>query len=70
MRARGRRVFQAARAAGDASARGTFVAPTLIELDRLDELEREVFGPVLHVVRYRRASSARWSSRSTRPAMA
>src|SRR4029079_9821033 len=33
---------------------GTFVVPTLIELDRLDELEREVFGPVLHVVRYRR----------------
>ena len=33
---------------------GHFVVPTLIELDRLDELEREVFGPVLHVVRYRR----------------
>jgi RHH-type proline utilization regulon transcriptional repressor/proline dehydrogenase/delta 1-pyrroline-5-carboxylate dehydrogenase len=32
---------------------GTFVAPTLIELDRVDQLEREIFGPVLHVVRYR-----------------
>jgi RHH-type proline utilization regulon transcriptional repressor/proline dehydrogenase/delta 1-pyrroline-5-carboxylate dehydrogenase len=31
----------------------------LIELDRLDELEREVFGPVLHVVRYRRRDLAR-----------
>ena len=33
---------------------GTFVAPTIIELDDLAELTREVFGPVLHVVRYRR----------------
>ncbi len=33
---------------------GTFVAPTLIEIDDLAELEREVFGPVLHVLRYRR----------------
>jgi len=32
---------------------GTFVAPTLVELDRIDQLEREIFGPVLHVVRYR-----------------
>ena len=34
---------------------GTFVAPTLIEIEGLDDLEREVFGPVLHVLRYRRA---------------
>ncbi len=34
-------------------AMGTFVAPTLIELDRIDQLEREIFGPVVHVVRYR-----------------
>ena len=54
MRARGRSVFQDARSEPGATARGTFVVPTLIELDRLDELEREVFGPVLHVVRYRR----------------
>ena len=33
--------------------RGTFVAPAAFELPRLDILEREVFGPVLHVVRYR-----------------
>ena len=30
----------------------TFFAPTLIELKSMDELKREVFGPVLHVVRY------------------
>ena len=34
------------------TARGTFVAPTIIELDAIDQLEREIFGPVLHVVRY------------------
>lgn len=33
---------------------GTFVPPTLIEIAALDELEREVFGPVLHVLRFRR----------------
>jgi RHH-type proline utilization regulon transcriptional repressor/proline dehydrogenase/delta 1-pyrroline-5-carboxylate dehydrogenase len=33
---------------------GTFVAPTIIELASLKELQREVFGPVLHVIRYRR----------------
>ena len=33
---------------------GTWVAPTLIEIDSLDALEHEVFGPVLHVLRYRR----------------
>jgi RHH-type transcriptional regulator, proline utilization regulon repressor / proline dehydrogenase / delta 1-pyrroline-5-carboxylate dehydrogenase len=32
---------------------GTFVAPHIFELDRLDGLREEVFGPVLHVVRYR-----------------
>ncbi|MBT9371618.1 trifunctional transcriptional regulator/proline dehydrogenase/L-glutamate gamma-semialdehyde dehydrogenase [Rhizobium sp. CSW-27] len=34
---------------------GTFVAPTIIEIDSLQALQREVFGPVLHVIRYRRA---------------
>jgi len=33
---------------------GTFVAPTLIEIGSLSELKREVFGPVLHVLRYAR----------------
>ena len=30
----------------------TFVQPTLIELDKVSSLKREIFGPVLHVVRY------------------
>ena len=38
----------------DAAEKGTFVAPTIIELKRLSDLTREVFGPVLHVIRYRR----------------
>ena len=36
------------------SVNGTFVAPTLIEIADIAELKREVFGPVLHVVRFRR----------------
>ncbi len=39
---------------GSDTASGTFVPPTIIELDAIDQLEREVFGPVLHVVRYAR----------------
>ena len=31
-----------------------WVAPTIIEIDTLDILTQEVFGPVLHVLRYRR----------------
>jgi RHH-type proline utilization regulon transcriptional repressor/proline dehydrogenase/delta 1-pyrroline-5-carboxylate dehydrogenase len=33
---------------------GTFVSPTIIELERLSDLKGEVFGPVLHIVRFRR----------------
>ncbi len=38
---------------GPGTGRGWFVAPAAFELDRLGQLEREVFGPILHVVRYR-----------------
>jgi RHH-type proline utilization regulon transcriptional repressor/proline dehydrogenase/delta 1-pyrroline-5-carboxylate dehydrogenase len=34
---------------------GTYVQPTLIEIDRIAQLQREVFGPVLHIVRYARS---------------
>jgi RHH-type proline utilization regulon transcriptional repressor/proline dehydrogenase/delta 1-pyrroline-5-carboxylate dehydrogenase len=54
MRAKGHSVYQLE--LPQACRYGTFVPPTLIELDSLDELEREVFGPVLHVVRYRRSA--------------
>jgi RHH-type proline utilization regulon transcriptional repressor/proline dehydrogenase/delta 1-pyrroline-5-carboxylate dehydrogenase len=32
---------------------GYYVAPAIVELDRARELKEEVFGPVLHVVRWR-----------------
>ncbi|EOV9671992.1 trifunctional transcriptional regulator/proline dehydrogenase/L-glutamate gamma-semialdehyde dehydrogenase [Cronobacter turicensis] len=61
MRAKGRKVFQAARD-NSMDARewqaGTFVTPTLIELESFDEMKKEVFGPVLHVVRYNRNNLA------------
>jgi RHH-type proline utilization regulon transcriptional repressor/proline dehydrogenase/delta 1-pyrroline-5-carboxylate dehydrogenase len=34
-------------------AHGTYVGPAIIELDRARDLKEEVFGPVLHVVRWR-----------------
>ncbi len=34
-------------------ANGIYVAPTIIELDSARDLKEEVFGPVLHVVRWR-----------------
>jgi len=37
------------------TAQGTFVPPTVLEIGSLSELKQEVFGPVLHIVRYRRA---------------
>jgi len=36
-----------------AAAKGTFVAPTAIEIDDIGVLKKEVFGPVLHVIRYK-----------------
>ncbi len=54
MRAKGRRVHQPIHPASELARRGSFVAPTLIELDGLADLQREIFGPVLHFVRYKR----------------
>ncbi len=52
MSRRGHRVTQTP--LGEAAAHGTFVAPTLIEVSKIADVEREVFGPVLHVLRYKR----------------
>ncbi len=51
MRAAGAPVYQLPLPA--AAAKGTFFAPTLIEIRSLKQLSGEVFGPVLHVLRYR-----------------
>ena len=53
LRAEGRRVVQCGRDGGTL-AHGSFLRPTLIELDHPGQLQAEVFGPVLHVVRFAR----------------
>jgi RHH-type proline utilization regulon transcriptional repressor/proline dehydrogenase/delta 1-pyrroline-5-carboxylate dehydrogenase len=52
MAAQGRLVFRSDRL-DRVPASGTFVAPAIVALDRARDLAQEVFGPVLHVVRYR-----------------
>ena len=52
MEAAGQRVTRMAR--DDSAGQGHFVVPTLIEIDSVQRLQREVFGPVLHVLRYQR----------------
>jgi RHH-type proline utilization regulon transcriptional repressor/proline dehydrogenase/delta 1-pyrroline-5-carboxylate dehydrogenase len=52
MREAGHRVDQLSLDA--ACAHGHFVPPTIIEIAAVSELTKEVFGPVLHVLRYKR----------------
>ena len=52
MQGRGHKVTQTP--VGESAARGTFVPPTLIEVNKIADVEREVFGPALHVLRYQR----------------
>ena len=51
MKSVGRAVWQ--RELPAACAKGTFVAPTIIEIDSIADLTRENFGPVLHVARFK-----------------
>ena len=50
MAAEGRLIFESV--TGEQCAAGTYVAPAAYEIDRLSRLKEEVFGPVLHVLRY------------------
>lgn len=57
MRAKGFNIYQATSdndnlQKNGESLLGTFVTPTLIELNKVEDLDKEVFGPVLHVVRF------------------
>lgn len=52
MRAKGHRVHQIAGRCEYPRQNGTFVLPTVIEIGSISELQREVFGPVLHFVRF------------------
>jgi RHH-type proline utilization regulon transcriptional repressor/proline dehydrogenase/delta 1-pyrroline-5-carboxylate dehydrogenase len=48
--AKGRRLFQVP--LPDETARGIFVSPAAYRLEAFEELEREIFGPILHVCRF------------------
>jgi RHH-type proline utilization regulon transcriptional repressor/proline dehydrogenase/delta 1-pyrroline-5-carboxylate dehydrogenase len=52
MRSRGFAVE--ARPLPEGAEHGTFMAPTLIEIGKVADVEREIFGPVLHVLRFER----------------
>ncbi len=45
--------------AGEAPAEGTFVAPHVFEIPWVSDLREEVFGPILHVVRWRAGDARR-----------
>ena len=49
-----RRRGHAIHALNPPDANGFFVPPTIIEISRVADVEQEVFGPVLHVLRYQR----------------
>ena len=55
MQQRGSKVHRISANALNTLPTGTYVQPTLIEIDSIAQLEREVFGPVLHIVRYARS---------------
>ena len=54
MQAQGRSVWRPILDASLNNTRGSFVAPAVVELADIAELKGEVFGPVLHVLRYPR----------------
>lgn len=49
------KVLYAGRLPDGPLANGTFMAPHVIELKSANDLKEEIFGPILHVVRYRAA---------------
>jgi len=54
MRAKGHAVFQQGRLDATDLDQGSYLRPTLIEINAVSDLGGEVFGPVLHMLRYRR----------------
>jgi RHH-type transcriptional regulator, proline utilization regulon repressor / proline dehydrogenase / delta 1-pyrroline-5-carboxylate dehydrogenase len=49
---RSRARWQHACKLGPQHERGTFFAPLAVEIDSLDQLHGEVFGPIVHIIRY------------------
>ncbi|WWO96497.1 MAG: trifunctional transcriptional regulator/proline dehydrogenase/L-glutamate gamma-semialdehyde dehydrogenase [Candidatus Dasytiphilus stammeri] len=58
MRARKYKIFQSSLGSSAACNTniGHFIPPTLIEINSINELKSEIFGPVLHIVRFNRYS--------------
>ncbi len=52
MEQEGKMIYQVKLA--DMTKRGTFFAPRAFEIEGLHLLKREVFGPILHVIRYKK----------------
>lgn len=44
---------------GEGHRNGYFIAPQVYEIERLSQLQREVFGPILHIIRYKVADVPR-----------
>lgn len=51
MEAQAKKIYQVKECAG--SAGGFFVSPCVFEIDSLSQLDKEVFGPILHIIRYK-----------------
>ncbi len=49
----GKSIYRAPSASLNERDKGTYFPPALIEFNSIEELEHEVFGPVLHIVAYR-----------------
>lgn len=43
----------------DSTTKGSFVAPTVVEINHIAQLKEEHFGPIIHVIRYPSAQIAR-----------
>ncbi|MDT9587659.1 MAG: trifunctional transcriptional regulator/proline dehydrogenase/L-glutamate gamma-semialdehyde dehydrogenase [Candidatus Arsenophonus melophagi] len=54
MRQKGKKIYQAQKQEKHEWKKGTFVQPTLIEIEHFKEIKKEIFGPVLHVIRFKR----------------
>ena len=49
------KVLHRAPLSAEMAAKGEYFAPTLVEISSLDQLTEEKFGPIMHVMRYKRA---------------
>ncbi|MFT5258308.1 MAG: RHH-type proline utilization regulon transcriptional repressor/proline dehydrogenase [Saprospiraceae bacterium] len=52
-RIEGKPIYRSPSATLDTQDKGTYFQPALIEFDGIEELDQEVFGPILHIARYK-----------------